>query len=104
MLLRYSLVQRVDGAWPGIRMHNLVQWRAMQSGQSRPWRWWYTVFISAACYQITLEGNERWFRSDLTVHLPDIEELSYDGSKDVERRKVLPWICYDKGWCDDGHS
>ncbi|PKX88835.1 uncharacterized protein P174DRAFT_425843 [Aspergillus novofumigatus IBT 16806] len=27
VLLRYSLVQRVNGEWPGTRMHHLGQWR-----------------------------------------------------------------------------
>jgi hypothetical protein len=29
-LVRYNLLQRVDKAWPGVTMHNLIQWRAMK--------------------------------------------------------------------------
>ncbi|KAK3317106.1 hypothetical protein B0H66DRAFT_576700 [Apodospora peruviana] len=43
-------VLRVEGQWSGVTMHSLVQWRAMQSERDRPWRWWYTTFILAACW------------------------------------------------------
>ncbi|KAK3331293.1 hypothetical protein B0H66DRAFT_546247 [Apodospora peruviana] len=53
VLVRYNILQRVEGQWPGITMHSLLQWRAMQNEPDRPWRWWYLTFILAACSQIT---------------------------------------------------
>jgi hypothetical protein len=49
VLVRYSLLQRVEGEWAGVTMHSMVQWRATQGDTSRSWRWWYIVFILAAC-------------------------------------------------------
>lgn len=58
LLVRYSLLQRVEGQWPGVTMHSLVQWRATQNEPDRLWRWWYMEFILAACYQM-MGGEER---------------------------------------------
>ncbi|KAK3898990.1 hypothetical protein C8A05DRAFT_37396, partial [Staphylotrichum tortipilum] len=32
-LIRYGLVQRTEGHWPGVAMHGLVQWRAIQNDE-----------------------------------------------------------------------
>ncbi|RYP65838.1 hypothetical protein DL770_008915 [Monosporascus sp. CRB-9-2] len=39
LLVRYGLLQRVEGDWAGVTMHKLVQWRAVQSEQSESWAW-----------------------------------------------------------------
>ena len=74
ILVRYSLLQRVDGGWPGVTMHKLVQWRAMQSDRSRQMLWPYLAFIAAACSQTTREQQPE-FRRHLIVHIPDIYEV-----------------------------
>lgn len=53
ILARYSLIQRVQGEWPGTTMHSLVQWRAVRREKDQQWQWWYTKFVLAACSQIT---------------------------------------------------
>ncbi|KAK4164656.1 putative kinesin light chain, partial [Cladorrhinum sp. PSN259] len=74
VLVRYSLLQQVEGQWPGVSMHSLVQWRAMQNELDRPWRWWYMTFILAACFQIIGGKEQPEFRRHLMVHLLSISE------------------------------
>lgn len=75
ILVRYSLLQRVDSDWPGVTMHGLVQWRIMQSDRSRQWPLSYLVFITAACCQKGKERHQPEFRRHLIVHIPDIHEI-----------------------------
>ncbi|KAK4661301.1 uncharacterized protein QC763_0115120 [Podospora pseudopauciseta] len=101
LLLRYSLLQRVDQGWAGVTMHGLVRWRAMLSHRSWPWRQWYMVFVLAACYQ-NIEEEQPEFRRHLVGHLPDI-----DGDNVQEREYFLRYpsfigatigkIYYDEG-------
>jgi hypothetical protein len=35
VLVRYSLLQRISGTWQGVRMHNLVGWRAKKSNEEQ---------------------------------------------------------------------
>ena len=74
ILVRYSLLQRVDDGWPGVTMHRLVQWRTMQSGRSRQMLWSYLAFIAAACSQTSWEQQPE-FRRHLIVHIPNIYEV-----------------------------
>ncbi|KAK5651032.1 hypothetical protein OQA88_1501, partial [Cercophora sp. LCS_1] len=105
VLVRYSLLQRVEGQWPGVTMHSLVQWRAMQNEPDRPWRWWYMTFILAACCQMTGGREQPEFRRHLIVHLPDISE---NDGKDGDRRRhegfvgsTLGRVYYDEGrWAE----
>jgi hypothetical protein len=50
VLARYSLVQRVQGEWPGTAMHSLVQWRAIRRDQNQQWQWCYTIFVRPTAY------------------------------------------------------
>ncbi|KEZ46825.1 hypothetical protein SAPIO_CDS0134 [Scedosporium apiospermum] len=69
LLIRYSLLQRVEGDWPGVTMHKLVQWRAIRSETSHPWQWWHMVFISAAGHQVMEEDHRPEFRRHLVAQL-----------------------------------
>ncbi|KND93897.1 Kinesin light chain 4, partial [Tolypocladium ophioglossoides CBS 100239] len=74
VLLRYNLIQRAEGDWPGSTMHQLVQWRARQSHLHRPWPYWYMAFISAACRQVIEERHRPEFRRHLIAHIPEITQ------------------------------
>ena len=87
MLLRYSLVRRVDGEWPGVTMHGLVQWRAMRYKRGVRWEWWYLIFVLAACHQITEEHDRPQFRRQLMVHVPEVTEAHFDGIKLAEETR-----------------
>lgn len=82
ILVRYSLLQRVDSDWPGVTMHGLVQWRTMQSDRSRQWPLSYLVFITAACCQKGKERHQPEFRRHIIVHIPDIHDI-VDKSIDI---------------------
>ncbi|KAK3357792.1 hypothetical protein B0T25DRAFT_499359 [Lasiosphaeria hispida] len=87
VLLRYNLLQRVDGEWAGVTMHGLVQWRARQNHQSQPWLWWYVVFVLAACCRSIEEQPE--FRRNLVGHLPDISEDDGKVREDLLRHQCF---------------
>ncbi|KAI2618459.1 hypothetical protein GGR54DRAFT_156526 [Hypoxylon sp. NC1633] len=80
-LVRYSLLQRVDGDWPGVRMHGLVQWRTLQNDHGRQWPWSYMALITAACRQIEEEKQQPEFRRHLIVHIPDIHDAFGKGTE-----------------------
>ena len=103
VLLRYGLLQRVDGDWTGVTMHRLVQWRAIQSDQSRPWRWWYMVFIFTACHQTIEEEHQPEFRRHLMAHLPDMDKDSPNRIEPARGYSIYIWevlatIYYMEGW------
>ena len=75
-LVRYSLVQRVNGEWPGVIIHGLVQWRAMEYEKNQSWRLWY--LISAACYQVSEEKARPQFRRHMIKHIPSVSDFHLD--------------------------
>lgn len=74
LLVRYSLVQRVGEEWPGITMHSLVKWRAMQYKKNEQWEWWHSIFVLAACHQLPQEHESLRFRRHLLVHVPEVAQ------------------------------
>ncbi|KAK3984258.1 hypothetical protein QBC44DRAFT_301710 [Cladorrhinum sp. PSN332] len=101
VLIRYSLLQRVDGEWAGVTMHGLVRWRAMLSHQSRPWRRSHILFALAACCR-SIEEERPEFRRHLVRHLPDIHEDDSEGREDLLRypsftKTRLGRIYYEEG-------
>ena len=71
LLIRYSLLQRADGEWPGVTMHSLVQWRAMKCEEDRPWDVWHLIFITAVCIQSNVESSGPHFRRHIIPHIPE---------------------------------
>lgn len=88
VLLRYSLVQRVEGEWPGVTMHSLVQWRAKQYKEDERSEWWYLIFVLAACHHLTQEHNSSQFRRHLLVHVPEMEDRLH-GKKLGEKTRLF---------------
>ena len=82
ILVRYSLLQRVEGGWPGVKMHSLVQWRAMQYKKEEEWEWWHLLFVLAACHYLPQEHENSRFRQHLVAHIPESADAQ------VIRRKL----------------
>jgi tetratricopeptide (TPR) repeat protein len=101
VLLRYSLLQRVDGEWAGVTMHSLVQWRAVQGDRSRPWGWWYTVLMLAACFQFIEEQSQPEFRRHLMMHFPDASAVYAKGDKD-KRYEIFIGVTLGRVYYDEG--
>ncbi|KAK0639860.1 hypothetical protein B0T16DRAFT_463496 [Cercophora newfieldiana] len=98
ILVRYSLIQRVKGQWPGVTMHSLVQWRARQNRPDQSWRWWYMRFILATCCQM-IEEEQPEFRRHLVGHLPDVS--ADDGEDGGFVGTTLGRVYYDEGrWAE----
>jgi tetratricopeptide (TPR) repeat protein len=104
-LIQYSLLQRVDGDWPGVTMHGLVQWRAKKHQSDQPWDKWYMIFLTAASQQIKTEDKQPRFWRYLTTHLMVNEELGIDqwqigdnnGEKTAYVQSVVGQVYFEEG-------
>ncbi|KAI9789841.1 MAG: hypothetical protein M1816_005758 [Peltula sp. TS41687] len=104
-LTRYSLLQGVEGEWPGVTMHSLVQWRAMKYEEDEPWSLWCLKFILAASYQISMEEARPQFRRYMVTHLPDRTSLSQSHLDDMQlddKKKTFVWNTIGKVYYEDG--
>jgi tetratricopeptide (TPR) repeat protein len=70
VLVRYNLIQRVQGSWPGVSMHGLVRWRAQRYAQASE-SWHITALISA-CVTMTRTEKSPRFRRELAAHIPPV--------------------------------
>ncbi|KAI9777309.1 MAG: hypothetical protein M1816_004797 [Peltula sp. TS41687] len=104
-LTRYSLLQEVEGEWPGVTMHSLVQWRAMKYKEGDTWSFWCLMFILAASYQISMEEARPKFRRYMVTHLPDRKRLSQSHLDDMQlddKKKTFVWNTIGKVYYKDG--
>ncbi|KAJ5503479.1 hypothetical protein N7463_006353 [Penicillium fimorum] len=109
VLVRYSLIQRVHGQWPGTTMHSLVKWRAIRRDQDRQWQWWYVRFVLAACSHVTKEDHKPEFRRHLMLHLPDIRNVYLSRSSNLETSEIFVWktlahVHYNEGRWDEAEQ
>ncbi|MCJ1307315.1 hypothetical protein MMC25_000961 [Agyrium rufum] len=102
LLLRYSLVQPVGGEWPGVTLHSLVQWRAMQYRKAERWQWWYVIGVLAACTQVTEESHRSHFRRHLMVHVPDVSAASLHELNVPEEMMGFAWTTISMVYYDEG--
>jgi hypothetical protein len=70
ILVRYNLLQRVQGSWPGVSMHGLVRWRAQRYAQAS--ESWHITAVISACVTTTRTEKSPRFRRELTVHIPPV--------------------------------
>ncbi|KAI9775707.1 MAG: hypothetical protein M1816_005776, partial [Peltula sp. TS41687] len=104
-LTRYGLLQRVDGEWPGVTMHSLVQWRAMKYEENQPWRLWYLIFILAASRQISEEDARPQFRRYMVTHIPDTMRVSrsyLDHIQLDDKKKAFVWDTISRVYYTEG--
>jgi tetratricopeptide (TPR) repeat protein len=99
---RYSLLQQTDGEWPGVSMHNLVQWRAKRYEQDLDWNRLYLVFVLAACRQLSEEAARPQFRRHMVTHIPEIgldylDDIGVDDEKKGFVCSSLSRVYYDEG-------
>ncbi|OSS44355.1 hypothetical protein B5807_10962 [Epicoccum nigrum] len=99
-LVRYSLLQRTGGEWPGVSIHGLVQWRARKYKEGRPWEKWYLIIVLAACAQLSKKTARPHFRRELVAHVPTIENLDSLGIE--EGRKVFAWHTFSTMYFNEG--
>jgi len=105
VLIRYSLVQRIGGEWPGLTMHGLVQWRAKKRVGDRRWQQWYIMVITAASWQVIWGQNEQQFRRHLITHFPAIQRLdgvTWGMEDKAEERLVSAWNLLGQVYNEEG--
>ncbi|KAF2867143.1 hypothetical protein BDV95DRAFT_598272 [Massariosphaeria phaeospora] len=103
-LVRFSLLQRTRGEWPGVSMHGLVQWRATKYEAEQPWEKCYLITVLAACAQLSKETARPHFRRELVAQLPSMETkyLSDLGIKDKD--KGFAWHTVSTVYFYEGRS
>jgi tetratricopeptide (TPR) repeat protein len=101
-LVRYSLLQRADGEWPGVSMHNLVQWRARKYDQDQRWGRLYLVFALAACRQLSREAAKPQFRRHMITHIPDVGRCHLDDIGVSDEKKGFVWSTLSRVYYDEG--
>ncbi|KAH8891610.1 hypothetical protein GQ53DRAFT_823630 [Thozetella sp. PMI_491] len=115
VLLRYNMLKRVDGDWPGLTMHGLVKWRALKTvaeEKRQHWRGCHLFIILAVCDQITANKHRPEFRRHLMVHLPLAAGMVGENVLDSEVEVVLLFclllkiamVYYDEGRHDDAET
>jgi len=93
LLIRYSLVQRVDGPWPGVKIHNLVQWRARQVENDEFWADWSTIFVLAVAHYMVRNTVEPQLRASLLAHISAIDK-TFNGVLDRVGRRADTWTAF----------
>jgi tetratricopeptide (TPR) repeat protein len=91
VLVRYSLLQRTKGDWPGVSMHGLVQWRARKYEDEQPWEIWHLMTVLAGCVQLSKDEARPEFRRELVTHTPALGETYLDVLKIEDSRKEFVW-------------
>ena len=91
ILVRYSLLQRTEGEWPGVLMHGLVQWRARKYKEEQPWEKWHLMTLLAGCVQLSKDEARPEFRRELVTHVPALGEMYLDELKVHNSRKDFVW-------------
>jgi hypothetical protein len=102
ILVRYNLLQRVEGRWPGVSMHNLVRWRARQYADVQASEAWYLVAVVSACSVVLRENASLRFRRELLAHIPPISPRRLERLGIVATGKAAVWttlssILYQEG-------
>ncbi|KAI9765374.1 MAG: hypothetical protein M1840_007454 [Geoglossum simile] len=91
LLVRYSLLQRIEGEWLGVAMHGLVQWRARKYQQDQLWDKWYVVTILAECVQLSKEDTRPQFRRHALAHITEVGWRYLDKLEVEDKRKAFVW-------------
>ena len=102
LLVRYGLLQRVLGDWPGVTMHKLVQWRATQSDQNKQWAWRHIFHVVAVCTQILEPEHPPDFRRHLVVHIPDVDTAFDAMSGDVQNCRAPTCALFASVYYEEG--
>ncbi|KAL9579751.1 MAG: hypothetical protein Q9203_006566, partial [Teloschistes exilis] len=102
VLIRYNLLQRTQEDWAGVRMHGLVQWRAIKFRQAMPWDRWYLIATTAACVQLSKETARPEFRRHLVTHIPDLSRKCLTRLGIDEMRMPFVWNTVGGTYFDEG--
>jgi tetratricopeptide (TPR) repeat protein len=101
-LIRYSLLQRAGGEWPGVSMHSLVRWRATMDEQDQRWDRLYLMFALAACHQLLQEAATPQFRRHMVTHLLDVGRQQLDDMGISDEKKGFVWSILSKVYYTEG--
>ncbi|KAI4087290.1 MAG: hypothetical protein L6R37_008337 [Teloschistes peruensis] len=102
VLIRYNLLQRTQGDWGGVRMHGLVQWRAIKFEQAMPWDRWHLIATTAACAQLSKNPASPEFRRHMVTYIPDLSRKYLTRLGIDETRMPFVWGTVGSTYFDEG--
>ncbi|KAI4085751.1 MAG: hypothetical protein L6R37_008477 [Teloschistes peruensis] len=102
VLIRYNLLQRTQGDWGGVRMHGLVQWRAIKFEQAMPWDRWHLMATTAACTQLSKNPASPEFRRHMVTYIPDLSRKCLTRLGIDETRMPFVWGTVVNTYFDEG--
>lgn len=104
ILVRYNLIRHTEGGWPGVSMHSLVRWRALQYQTANRWEWWHLLFVLSVYFEWWEAHADPALYRHLKAHLPVATELYQ--VKDVISEKFYGFACWRIGkfYSDEGYS
>ena len=89
IFVQYNLLQEVNGEWPGLAMHSLVRWRAIEDSSTWPWDFWYLVFMTAAGIKLAAQNAQPHFRRYFVTHVPELKIESLNQAKVLSKEIPL---------------
>lgn len=102
-LLKYGLLRSVSGDWPGVRMHSLVRWRAIQYKEDDhrdPWDRWHLEIILAACHELLKDTARPQFQRHIVIHIPETCPSSIESIDEKGRSKM--WDIFGETYQREG--
>jgi tetratricopeptide (TPR) repeat protein len=101
-LVRFSLLKRTGGEWPGVSMHGLVQWQATKKEAEQSWEKWHLITVLAACAQLSKETARPHFRRELVTQLPSMEKKYLNDLGIEDKNKGFAWYTISALYFYDG--
>jgi hypothetical protein len=103
ILVRYNLLQRIRGSWPGVSMHSLVRWRAQRYEHAWASEVWHLVAVMSACIVTIREESNPRFRRELVVHIPAVGPKRLKRLGVCDEGKEFVWatfgtVMHQEGW------
>jgi tetratricopeptide (TPR) repeat protein len=102
VLIRYSLLQRAQGEWPGVTMHGLVRWRATKLEEAKPWDCWHLMATMAACVHLLEDEARPQFRRHMVVYLSNWNQECLNRLGIVEEKMPYIWNNVGKTYFSEG--
>jgi tetratricopeptide (TPR) repeat protein len=94
ILVRYNLLQRVQGSWSGVSMHGLVRWRASRYANMQQSEKWQLVTVVSACSAVIRDHTRPRFRRELLSHMSPVPSKRLDRLGIVISGKSFIWTTF----------
>jgi hypothetical protein len=102
ILVRYNLLQRIQGSWSGVSMHGLVRWRARRYANMQASEKWQLVTVVSACSAVIRDHTRPRFRRELLSHMSPVPSKRLDRLGIVVSGKSFVWTTFGNIYYHEG--